>query len=67
MKRTAALIIALLLALPFGFAQDLPEFLQITGKVIDGATGKPMHYASINLAGTHVSNVTNAEGIFEEI
>ena len=64
MKRTAALIIALLLALPFGFAQDLPEFLQITGKVIDGATGKPMHYASINLAGTHVSNVTNAEGIF---
>lgn len=64
MKRTATLIIAFLLALPLGFAQDLPDFLQITGKVIDGATGKPMHYASINLAGTHVSNVTNAEGIF---
>lgn len=64
MKRTATLLIAFLLALPLGFAQDSPDFLQIAGKVLDGATGKPMHYASINLAGTNVSNVTNAEGIF---
>ena len=64
MKRTATLLIAFLLALPLCLAQDMPDFLQIAGKVIDGATGKPMHYASINLAGTNVSNVTNAEGIF---
>lgn len=64
MKRTVTLLIAFLLVLPLGLAQETPDYLQITGKVIDGATGKPMHYASINLAGTPVSNVTNAEGIF---
>ena len=64
MKRTATLLIAFLLLLPRCFAQDTPDFLQIAGKVIDGATGKPLHYASVGLAGTHISNVSNAEGVF---
>ena len=64
MKRIATLLIAFLFALPSAMAQDSPDYLQIAGKVIDGATGKPMHYASITLAGTNISNVSNAEGIF---
>ncbi len=64
MKRISTLLIAFLFALPSAMAQDSPDYLQIAGKVIDGATGKPMHYASITLAGTNISNVSNAEGIF---
>ena len=64
MKRTALLWIALLCLPLLGRAQDTPDFLQIAGKVVDGATGKPLHYASINLSGTNISNVTNAEGFF---
>lgn len=64
MKRTATLLIAFLLLLPRCLAQDTPDFLQIAGKVIDGATGKPLHYASVELAGTHIANVSNAEGVF---
>jgi len=64
MKRTAILIFAFLLLIPAISAQETPEYLQIAGKVIDGAAGKPLHYASINLSGTNISNVTNAEGCF---
>ena len=64
MKRTVLLLIALLCLLPGVRAQETPEYLQIAGKVFDGTTGKPLHYASINLSGTNLSNVTNAEGFF---
>ena len=64
MKRTVTLLITLLFILTPVFAQETPEYLQIAGKVLDGATGKPLHYASINLVGTGISNVTNAEGFF---
>ena len=64
MKRTVTLLITLLFVLTPVFAQETPEYLQIAGKVLDGATGKPLHYASINLVGTGISNVTNAEGFF---
>ena len=64
MKRTAFLFIALLAFVLRGWAQEATDYLQIAGKVIDGAAGKPLHYASISLAGTNVSNVTNAEGVF---
>lgn len=64
MKRIVILITGFILAaLPLA-AQDAVDFRQVTGKVVDGQTGKPLHYASINLAGTNVSNVTNAEGVF---
>ena len=64
MKRTVTLLIAFLLLLPMGFAQETPDYLQIAGKVIDGTSGKPLHYASVNLAGTNISNVSNADGFF---
>lgn len=64
MKRAVIFFIAF-----FGFfllagAQETPEFLQLSGKVSNAATGKPLHYASVNLTGTNVSIVTNAEGFF---
>ena len=64
MKRTATLLLAFLLASFPGNTQDIPEYLQIAGKVIDGSSGKPIHYASVSLAGTNVANVSNAEGFF---
>ena len=64
MKRTLFLILCLALAMLTGHARQVPEYLQVAGKVVDGATGKPIHYASIDLAGTNISNVSNAEGFF---
>lgn len=64
MKRTVTLIFSLLLLLPPVRAQEPMPFLQLVGRVLDGATGKPLHYASVNLSGTNVSNVTNTEGVF---
>ena len=64
MKRTVTLIFSLLLLLPPVRAQEPVPFLQLVGRVLDGATGKPLHYASVNLSGTNVSNVTNTEGVF---
>ncbi|MBR5100165.1 MAG: carboxypeptidase-like regulatory domain-containing protein [Bacteroidales bacterium] len=64
MKRTLFFLLTFLFVLPLGFAQETPEYLQIAGKVIDGSSGKPLHYASVNLAGTTISNVTNADGVF---
>jgi len=64
MKRAATFLLTLLLLLPFARAQEPVSYLPLAGKVLDGATGKPLHYASVNLSGTNVSNVTNAEGVF---
>ena len=64
MKRTLVLIFALLVSLSTLSGQETPEFRQIAGKVVDGATNRALHYASVNLAGTDVSNVSNAEGVF---
>ncbi|MCR5709948.1 MAG: carboxypeptidase-like regulatory domain-containing protein [Bacteroidales bacterium] len=64
MKRLVVLITGFILAAMPLQAQESVDFLQIAGKVLDGQTGKPLHYASINLAGTSISNVTNGEGVF---
>ena len=64
MKRTFFLLTALLLSLWTVTAQETTAFRQIAGKVTDSATGKPLHYASVSLAGTDVANVTNSEGVF---
>lgn len=64
MKRTVTLLLSLFLLLPLASAQDELSFIQLVGKVVDRTTGKPIHYASVNLSGTNVSNVTNTEGVF---
>ena len=40
------------------------EFKTIYGKVVDADDGEPLYLASIDLAGTNISNVTNTEGVF---
>lgn len=64
MKRSLTLMLSLFLLLPLASAQDEISFIQLAGKVLDRSTGKPIHYASVNLSGTNVSNVTNSEGVF---
>lgn len=64
MKRSIILLSAFLLSLLPLAAQETVAFRQIAGKVVDSATGKPLHYASVSLAGTDVANVTNKDGVF---
>ena len=40
------------------------DFKTLYGKVIDGDDGTALYLASVNLAGTNISNVTNSEGVF---
>ena len=64
MKRIVVSFLSVFLTICALHAQEVPDFRQIAGKVVDGATGRPLHYASVNLTGTDVSNVTNSEGVF---
>lgn len=64
MKRTLIAILSVFLSFGCLTAQNVPEFRQIAGKVVDGATNRPLHYASVGLTGTDVANVTNSEGVF---
>jgi len=63
-KGTSILLLALLLSagnVSNLFAQG---YIQVTGRVLDNNTAKPLHYASISLLNSTVSNVTNADGVF---
>ena len=40
------------------------DFKTLYGKVVDGSDGDPLYLASVNLAGSNISNVTNSEGVF---
>ena len=64
MKRVALALFTFFLSLWMLPAQEIPAFRQLAGRVVDGATGQPLHYASVSLAGTEVANVTNSEGVF---
>ena len=64
MKRYILLTVIGLLSLMQAGAQEVPTFLSLSGRVLDGSSGAPLHYASIDLAGTNISNVSNAEGDF---
>lgn len=64
MKRYILLTFIGLLVLMQAGAQDVPAFLSLSGRVLDGGSGAPLHYASVDLAGTGISNVSNVEGDF---
>lgn len=63
MKRLFSLLFFLAAAWN-ALAQPAEAFLTVYGKVMDGRTEQPVAYASVSLAGTPVSNVTNADGLF---
>ncbi len=65
MKRfTIFLSVILLLASQLLPAQEAGGFLTVAGRVIDNRTGRPLPYASVTLSETHLSNITNSEGVF---
>ena len=39
--------------------------LKLSGKVVDGESGEPLTYASVNLKGKSVGTVTNSDGLFD--
>ena len=45
-------------------AQPADGPLTVAGRVIDAQSGQPLHYASVTLSETGVSNITNSEGFF---
>jgi len=40
------------------------DFKLIAGQIVDAASGEKLHYASVSLEGSLISNVTNQEGVF---
>lgn len=40
------------------------DFKTLYGKVTDADDGSPLYLASVNLAGSNISNVTNSDGVF---
>lgn len=63
MKRLV-LLAAMLFCILNIYAQESSDFVQIAGKVVVKGSSQPLHFASVTLAGTNISNVTNSEGIF---
>lgn len=65
MKRLLFILCFVVTALPAA-AQELDTlaFLTLYGKISDSQTGTPVPYASVQLEGTSLSNVTNSEGLF---
>lgn len=63
MKRLV-LLAAMLLCILNLYAQESSDFVQIAGKVVVKGSSQPLHFASVTLAGTNISNVTNSEGVF---
>lgn len=47
-----------------GNRQSVVDFKQFKGKIIDGASKKPLIFATLAVAGTNISTVTNTEGKF---
>ena len=45
-------------------SQSIPR-AQITGSVIDGSTGEPLHFANVFLSSTTLGDATDEEGHFE--
>ena len=65
MRRLAAYIsVFLLLVSQLAAAQAGEGYLTVAGKVLDARSGRPLHYASVTLSETNLSNITNSEGVF---
>ncbi|HKM11826.1 MAG TPA: carboxypeptidase-like regulatory domain-containing protein [Bacteroidales bacterium] len=69
MKRFFSILVLSLLSMTAPSAHAETEkgqndFFVIYGKIIDTDTRAPLYFASINLDGTNIANVTNSEGFF---
>ena len=61
MKKIVIILIALIFTPCVTVGQD---FLNLTGKVLDASTKKPLGFASIYMTSTNISNVSNMDGVF---
>jgi len=62
MKKLITFFVSILIC--FSVALRAQDYKSITGKVQDATTRKALNFASIQLQSTHISNVTNSEGVF---
>ena len=46
------------------YAQNVQDYTEFKGKLVDIKTKKPLVFADLNVAGTNISTVTNTEGDF---
>lgn len=67
-KKTCSRAAVILLLVPFvgyrSLSAQIPDYSQVSGKIIDSDTKKPLIFASINIKTINISNVSNGEGIF---
>ncbi len=56
--------ISLLAISPLGNINDTINYTEYKGFVVDKKSGNPLAYASLNVIGTNISTVTNADGEF---
>ena len=54
----------LLLLFPLSAWSQHADFITLYGRVADARSAEPLFYASVNLSGTNVNNVTNLDGCF---
>ena len=57
-------ILSILLFFFVGFFAGAQEIVSVSGRVVDDDTSRPVVAASVNLDGTSISIITNAEGSF---
>ncbi len=49
---------------PNMLAQEVENFVEFTGTIVSDKSGKTLEYASISVAGSNISTVSNSEGEF---
>ena len=64
MKRISIYLSVILLFAAQALLAQGGDYLTVAGKVVDARSGKPLHYASVTLTDTQLSNITNSEGVF---
>lgn len=48
----------------FAFQEEVVDFNQYSGEVVDESTNKPLVFATLTVEGTNISTITNTEGNF---
>ena len=61
---TSLVFILFLVSTSLLIAQDLKSFKEITGKIIDADTKKPLVFTDIVIKNSNISTITNSDGEF---
>ncbi|MFD1315514.1 carboxypeptidase-like regulatory domain-containing protein [Namhaeicola litoreus] len=64
-QRTSVLLfLGFIFAFQMNVYAQTDDFIEFTGTIVSGKTGKTLEYASISLVGSNISTVSNSEGEF---